>query len=138
MVRDIVIAAVSVGMFALQVRFKAIKQDPRIERPQARGDAEHGGSDWSYIGDVPGSKFSVFTWYKRLMAFYPEGRSDPTAPFFMASDRARPYTYSCAMADLRMFLARVDADTLYGLQGQRVLGYNVSKAGNGEALTMLA
>ena len=51
MVRDICIRMVS-GVFVLAVRFKAVKQDPRIERPEARGNgtergaAAIGGADW--------------------------------------------------------------------------------------------
>ena len=61
MVRDIVIRCVS-GVCVLAVRFKSIKQDWRIERPEARGDhrldvpqgeAAKGGSDWSFVGDLP-------------------------------------------------------------------------------------
>ena len=39
------------GLVCLLVRFQAIKQDPRIERPAGRGDG-----DWSIIGGIPGSK----------------------------------------------------------------------------------
>ena len=43
-VRDIVIRCVS-GVYVLAVRFKSIKQDRRIERPEARGEVPH-----AYVG----------------------------------------------------------------------------------------
>jgi hypothetical protein len=44
MVRDLVIRLVG-GCYALAVRFKAIKQDRRIERPEARGDPYDSAAD---------------------------------------------------------------------------------------------
>ena len=64
------------GVYVLAVRFKSIKQDRRIERPEARGDhrlevpqgeASRGGSDWSFVGDLPGHALSPFKWYRLLM-----------------------------------------------------------------------
>ena len=139
-VRDIKIALVA-GVYVLAVRFKKIKQDPRIERPAARGDgsdpgaAAEGGSDWSYVGDAPDSPLSPFLWYRRLMAFY-DGPRDPSSPFFTARDRVRPYTYSAASADLKSSLGRVSTDTDFGLHGLRVTGYNKSKEANGEDLAV--
>ena len=128
--------------YALAVRFKGIKQDQRIERPEARaaddesGAVAWGGSDWAYIGDTPDTPiFSIFVWYRRLMSFYPNGRR-PTDPFFMGRDRVRPYTYSAGMADLRVFRERVGRSGDDGLHGLRVAGYNNSLRGNGEALTV--
>ena len=139
-VRDVVIRMTSRG-YALAARFKATKTDPRIERETARGSGDNsgggagqGGNDWAYVGDVPGV-FSVFTWYRRFMSFFP-GPRDATAPFFMAKDRQRAYTYTAAMADLKVLLARVSADVEYGLHSFRVAGYNLSLKGNGEALTV--
>jgi hypothetical protein len=135
MVRDIVIKLVS-GAWVLGVRFKAIKQDPRIERPEARstgaapGEAKKGGSDWSYIGDAPSSPLSPFFWYRMLMEFY-EGPRPETDPFFMAKDRVRPYTYACATKDLREMLMRVGSDLDFGLHGARVEGYNLAKGAKG-------
>ena len=147
-VRDILIAVVQVSRnalelaaYALKVRFKSTKSDPRIERPWARGDgtdrgaSAHGGSDWSYVGDVPNSRFSPFFWYRKLMSFY-DGPRDPASPFFMARDRQRPYTYTAAKSDLKVFLLRVGTDAEYGLHGLRVEGYNCSKEENGEDITV--
>ena len=139
-VRDVVIRLVD-GVYVLCVRFKAVKQDPRIERPEARGDGavpgvtRDGGSDWSFVGDVPGSALSPFLWYRRLMAFYAAAR--PAAdPMFLARDQARPYTYSAAMTDFRTVLERVSTDLDYGLHGLRVTGYNLAKKAVGEALAV--
>jgi hypothetical protein len=121
----------------LAVRFKAIKQDRRIERPEARGDhrldvaqgeATRGGSDWSFVGDLPGHALSPFKWYRLLMGFYPGPRAE-TSPFFMAMDRVRPYTYTAAMRDFKNLLRRVSPDdTDYGLHGLRVEGWNLAAA----------
>ena len=102
------------------------KQDRRIERPEARnpdgpdpGESSKGGSDWAFVGDVPNSPFSVFLWYRRLMAFY-DGPRPETVPFFVAKDRVRPYTYSAASSDLRKFRKRVSPqDFAFGLHGLR-------------------
>jgi hypothetical protein len=136
MVRDIVIRCVS-GVYVLAVRFKAIKQDRRIERPEARGDhrldvaqgeATRGGSDWSFVGDLPGHPLSPFKWYRLLMGFYSGPRAE-TSPFFMAMDRVRPYTYTAAMKDFKNLLRRVSPDdTDYGLHGLRVEGWNLAAA----------
>ena len=48
----------SAGVRALWVRFRAIKQDPRQERPAARGSG-----DWACLGDVPDTKWSPIKWY---------------------------------------------------------------------------
>ena len=143
MVRDFKFALVQGRYWALAVRFKGIKQDPRVERPTARGDGSdrdahaQGGDDWSYVGDVPGHKLSPFLWYRRLMAFY-DGPRAPTAPMFMAEDRRRPYTYRAGLTDMKEKVEEVSPDdTEFGLHGLRVSGYNLSKAGNGEDITVV-
>ena len=153
-VRDLTIRIFEFGA-ALTVRFKAIKQDPRIERREASapgnplgeaGDAHDGGSDWAIVGDIPQSKFSVFKWFRHYLAFFPMGR-DPKAPFFVAADSAteyasphpnphRAYTYTQASLDLQAFLTMVGCTTRFGLHGLRVEGYNLSKAAVGEELTV--
>jgi hypothetical protein len=136
MVRDIVIRSVS-GIYVLAVRFKSIKQDRRIERPEARGDhrldapqgeAAKGGSDWSFVGDLPGHALSPFKWYRLLMSFYTGPRAE-TSPFFLSVDRTRPLTYAGAMSDFKKLLRRVSPDdTDYGLHGLRVEGWNLGAA----------
>ena len=135
-VRDIVIRCVS-GIYVLAVRFKSIKQDRRIERPEARGDhrlevpqgeAAKGGSDWSFVGDLPGHPLSPFKWYRLLMGFYPGPRAE-TSPFFLSVDKTRPLTYAGAMRDFKALLSRVSpGDTDYGLHGLRVEGWNLGAA----------
>ena len=122
------------GRRALRVRFKAVKQDPRMQRSEARSSAGDEG-DWAILGDVPGSVFSLVRWYMALLRHWPE-RRDREAPFFLASDGVRPYTYSAGMADLATSCARVKYSGKVGLHSFRVSGYNWSKRGNGEDITV--
>ena len=48
----------------------------------------------------------------------------------------RPYTYSAALADMAMMLERVECTDSYGIHSLRVSGYNWSKRGSGEDLTV--
>ena len=61
---------------AVLVRLKGIKQDPRMQRPEAAGN-----EDWIVIGDVPGSDFSIMFWVQLLFGFH-HGARDQDAPFF--------------------------------------------------------
>ena len=61
---------------AMDVRMKGYKQDPRMERPEARGE----GGDWVTIGDLPDSKFSILTWYQRLVACHGRAPADLETP----------------------------------------------------------
>ena len=96
------------------MRLKANKQDPRMERPQARGN-----EDGIIVGDLddPASPFSIFLWIQRLFAFHGAARPE-NSPFFLDRDRTRHLTYANAMKYVRRLLARVvgtqQADT-YGL-----------------------
>ena len=118
------------AVYCLVVRFKAVKQDPRITRRSASD-----GGDWSYVGDVPGP-FSVLQRFKVFMRFFAAER-DGEAPFFLARDRVRPYTYAAAMADLKTRCARVGVDgSRFGIHGIRVAGYNASVRANGHDLTI--
>ena len=69
------------GVYVLWVRFKAYKQDPRIERPEAVHATEHlpfdpatekhQSRDWVPIGDVPGNKtFSIARWYQCFVQLF--------------------------------------------------------------------
>ena len=60
----------------------------------------------------------------------------PNQPFFLARDKQRPYTYRCGLSDLDMMLKRVGCTETYGLHSLRVLGYNLSKRGNGQDITV--
>ena len=133
------------GSWVLWIRFKGIKQDKRIERPSAKGGDEwvpdfdvHDGAgrDWVPVGDVSDRPlFSVRAWYVRFIRQLAKERG-PDEPMFRARDKERPYTYGCLMADFREVLAAVGADTKLGPHGLRVLGYNLSKLGNGVDLTV--
>jgi hypothetical protein len=114
------------GHTCLAIRLKVIKQDPRMERPEAAGN-----EDWVYIGDVDDPQFSVFMWLRRLFAMHGGPRADD-GPFFVEEDRVRPLTYGKAMKHFRMLIARVsDVATAwkYGLHGLRVSGWNGARTG---------
>lgn len=114
------------GKPCLGLRLKIIKQDPRMERPEASGN-----EDWVYVGDVDDPEFSTFTWLQRVYAFHGAARP-PTAPFFLSADLSHVLTYDTAMGQFRKLLARVsDADTakLYGLHSLRVSGWNGARTG---------
>ena len=113
---------------AVHVRLKGIKQDPRMQRPEAAGN-----EDWIVIGDVPGSDFSIMFWVQLLFSFH-QGARDQDAPFFVDRDRRRPYLYSKATVDIRALWAAVvgqaEADSC-GLHGLRVAGYDAARRGPG-------
>lgn len=129
-----IVFVVQGGMKGFRILFKSVKQDARVERPQARGEDGTPG-DWAYVGDVPGTIFSVVDWYMALCK-HTGKRLDKAAPFFLAKDKQRPYTYRCAMSDLHRMLDAVGCTERYGLHGLRVLGYNLSKRANGVDLTV--
>jgi hypothetical protein len=130
----VIVFVVQGGMKGFRILFKSVKQDARVERPQARGEDGTPG-DWAYVGDVPGTIFSVVDWYMALCK-HTGKRLDKAAPFFLAKDKQRPYTYRCAMSDLHRMLDAVGCTERYGLHGLRVLGYNLSKRANGVDLTV--
>ena len=81
--------------WVLWVRFKAYKQDPRMERPSAShappfvdfdATAPKESKDWVPIGDIPGSPlFSIATWYQNFVRLMGRSR-DPEEPMFVARD----------------------------------------------------
>ena len=89
------------------------------------------------VGDVgEDSVFSVVRWYQALLAHWPASR-DREAPFFLARDKTRPYTYTAAMSDMARMLKKVGCKERYGIHSLRVSGYNWSKSSaNGEDLTV--
>ena len=80
--------AITALVRVLRIRFRVIKQDQRVERPEARGDG-----DWAVVGDVPNSQWSPLLWYTRLQRFHGR-RADPRGPMFLDPDRQRPLLYS--------------------------------------------
>ena len=126
MVRDVEVRQ-HLGKPYLAVRLKAIKQDSRVERPEAAGN-----EDWIVVGDTQG-EFSILMWIARLFAFHGGARS-PISPFFVDRDRVRPLTYARALATIRSLWARassVEEAKKYGLHSLRVSGYNAGKRGAG-------
>ena len=115
--------------FHAAMRLKAIKQDPRLERPEAAGGVE-GGEDWILVGDVDDPDFSVAAWLRLLFSFHSSARA-PDSAFFLADNRRDPLVYRKAMQNFRLLLraggATDDEARSLGLHGLRVLGYNLAK-----------
>ena len=113
------------------VRFQAIKQDPRVERPRGRGEG-----DWSVVGGIQGTKWCLVTWLVLLNNFH-GARTDKEAPMFVdPQDRSRPYLYRMLNADLVVRQKRVgvpDEDITHS-HGLRVRGYNETKWALGKPL----
>ena len=120
------------GKRVLCIRFRAIKQDRRVQRPEAAGDG-----DWCYLCEVPGSDLCPVEWAMKLQSFY-TARRDPKSPYFVARDMVRAYTYGAASVDFKDRQRRVGVpeDELTGLHGLRVTGYNETKRGLGEDLAV--
>eukprot|EP00966_Prymnesium_polylepis_P039872 925722-Prymnesium_polylepis.1 len=83
------------GKRVLCIRFRAIKQDRRVQRPEAAGDG-----DWCYLCEVPGSDLCPVEWAMKLQSFY-TARRDPKSPYFVARDMVRAYTYGAASVDFK-------------------------------------
>ena len=114
------------------VRFQAIKQDPRVERPRGRGDG-----DWSVVGAVvKNTKWCLVTWLVLLNNFHGP-RADKEAPMFVdPRDRTRPYLYRMLNDDLvrRQKRVGVPEDELTHSHGLRVRGYNETKETLGKSI----
>ena len=109
------------------MRLKSIKQDARLERPEAAG-----GEDWIVVGDAAGV-FSLLHWLRLLFAMHGGARAQDSA-FFLDKDRKRWLTYSNAMRDVRALWERVSSASRaseFGQHSLRVTGYNAAKAGKG-------
>ena len=108
------------------LRLKVIKQDPRMERPEAAGN-----EDWVYIGDLDDPEFSTMTWLRRVYAFHGGARPMSEA-FFKDKDNKRCLTYTAAMTQFRLLVARVSSKEVslkYGLHCLRVSGWNGARTG---------
>ena len=101
----------------LKVRFRKIKQDQRVERPEARGDG-----DWAMVGDVPNTKWSPIDWFLKLQQFHGP-RPDKRGPMFVDPDMRRPLLYRKLREQFRELQVRVGVpeDELTGPHGLRVL-----------------
>jgi len=137
------------GEQVVEVRFKKVKTDQRMERPDARG-----GGDWRVVGEVDDPLWSLSTWYVRLLSFYGRKRGD-AEPFFLDpklfpagaapgevwmhrdAEPADAWLYHDALqaakeAQRRAGISEADIAAFHGL---RVEAWNLSKRGNGEAIT---
>ena len=121
---------------ALWVRFRAIKQDPRVERPEARADRGDGVvGDWSCLGEVDVDKWNPIWWYRAVVRRW-SGRRAREAPMFLDEAMQNPLTYGKALRwfyGLQRVVGVADED-LAGLHGLRVEGYNRTKAALGQPL----
>jgi len=120
-----------------------------MERADARGDG-----DWRTIGEVDDPLWSLSTWYVRLLSFYGRKRGDDE-PFFLdpslCPDDAAPgevwmhrdaepadaWLYHAALeaAKAAQRKAGVPESEIAAFHGIRVEAWNLSKRGNGEAIT---
>jgi hypothetical protein len=133
--------------WVLWVRFKAIKQDPRLERPAARHEDQNlptdlhstdptVSKDWVPLGDVPSlPHFSVARFYQRFVQLLGRTRA-PVEPMFLAEDGVRPYTYAAFSSELTSACVAHGGSAQDKPHGLRVAGYFASKRANGEAITV--
>ena len=108
------------GIVCLLVRFQAIKQDSRVERPAGRGDG-----DWSVIGGIPGSNWCIMKWIMILNRMHGV-RQNKDGPMFLNKDRQRPYTYGnfAREYDSRQRRVGVEESDITHPHGIRVWAYN--------------
>jgi hypothetical protein len=131
----------------LYVRFKAIKQDPRIERDAAKftdadlpDDFEPGSKreskDWVPLGDTPSvPHFSIANFFMRFVQLMGRARDDHE-PMFLAKDGKRPYLYRTLCAQFNDIALRHGGDKDTKPHGIRVESYNRSKKAVGVDLTV--
>ena len=121
-VEDFIVGLCRAGgsLMCMWVRFRKIKQDQRVEREEAKGEG-----DWAFIGDIPGSEFSILFWYRKLMGLMGH-RPDRRQSFFLDKDMKRPLLYHKALKQFyeRQRRVGVAEEDLAGLHGLRVEGYN--------------
>ena len=107
-------------------RLKGIKQDPRMERPEAAGN-----QDWTFVGDAD-APFSIIRWLHLFWTRVPASADSrgPDSPFFRDHEGQRVLTYAQALKDCRALWARVvpaEEAATYGLHGLRVSAYNYAR-----------
>ena len=125
------------GVRALWVRFRGIKQDPRVQRPEARSDRGDGRTgDWSCLGEVSVDKWNPLFWYTKLTRAWGRRREPRDGPMFLDETQQHPLTYGKA---LRWFYGwqravGVAEEDLAGLHGLRVTGYNRAKNALGQSV----
>ena len=115
------------GRLTVQMRLKIIKQDPRMQRPEASGN-----DDWLVVGDIPEDPaFSIAAWLRLLFSFHGSSR-DSDSPFFVHPNRVAPLTYGRAKDQFRGLLAKIVGEEVakaYGLHSLRVSGWNGARRG---------
>ena len=131
LVQDVKLEIVG-GKRTVGFRLKAIKQDPRMQRPAAQGEG-----DWVWVGDAPGP-CSMVMWLQRLFQFYSARRS-ATEPFFVSRDGSHALLYRQGLRDCRELWSRtpgVSAEMAKtcGLHGLRVAGNNGTRKTKGKSL----
>ena len=116
----------------VSVLFKMIKQDPRMERPEARVE----GGDQVFMGEIKGSKWCPLDALVKLNAMHGV-RRDRKSPMFV-DHLGRPYLYRLGLNEFQDWqrAVGVSEDDLTGLHGLRVSGYNALKAAMGEELAV--
>ena len=125
------------GVRALWARFRGIKQDPRVQRPEARSDRGDGRTgDWSCLGEVSVDKWNPLFWYTKLTRAWGRRREPRDGPMFLDENQEHPLTYGKA---LRWFYGwqravGVAEEDLAGLHGLRVTGYNRAKNALGQQI----
>jgi len=105
------------------IRLKAIKQDPRMARPEARGDG-----DWVVIADCA-EPYGICYWLRLYYSFFQGRPVDMDRPFFVADDLITPFVYPKFKDQLRVLWSRTPGVTLdlaktRGPHGLRVHGNN--------------
>jgi len=126
------------GEVYLVVRFKMVKQDPRMRRLEARGT--HGrdpdSGDWVRIGNTRDPIFSVVEWYKRFISHF-EGPRDNASPMFQDPvRRTRPLLYGTGLTKVQSVFKEIGYDKQVGFHLLRVNGYFRSRRANGTELTV--
>jgi hypothetical protein len=121
-VRDVKVETIA-GKLAMGVRLKAIKQDPRMQRPEAQGEG-----DWVWIGESDGDT-NIIIWLKLYFSFFSGVTRDPFSPFFVERDMRQGLTYAHGTKDVRELWARTpgvspELAKSCGLHGLRVAGNN--------------
>ena len=120
------------GRLCLWIRFQRIKQDQRVERPEAAGDG-----DWSILGPIPGSKFCPVQASIKFNKV--RGPHEPNDPLFC--DPAKPSEAWIYDQALHVYHGRQDDFGIprkdhSGLHGGRIRGYNGTKQGLGEDIAV--
>ena len=116
------------------IRFWRIKQDQRVERPEAQGEG-----DWSNVAELPGSKWCLLEALLKLNSMHDWPR-DPKGPMFVTEPGAagKPLLYRHLLKTFKekQIDVGVPADQLSGPSGLRTLGYMRCKRGLGTDLTV--